>query len=84
MLERRNREVDLANSTAVATIASQHSQIGRGSREDRVPAREGEASWRDANDGVRLGVQREDTAENLRIGTETSAPQRVAHYRDVI
>jgi hypothetical protein len=33
LLERRNREADLANSTEVSTITSQHSQIGRGPRE---------------------------------------------------
>ena len=35
MLERRNREVDLANSTAVSNFASRHSQIGRGSRDGK-------------------------------------------------
>jgi hypothetical protein len=33
LLERRNREVDLANFTAVSTITSQHSQISRGPRD---------------------------------------------------
>ena len=33
MLERHNREVDLADSTAGSTIPSQRSQIGRGSRD---------------------------------------------------
>src|SRR5581483_5729114 len=48
------------------------------------PARKGEARCRDTNDGVRLGVQREDTAEHLRIGPEPSTPYRLAQHHHAV
>ena len=79
-----NRQV----GDAAGRRPQRHPQVGS-RRELKVarhlrPARKGEARCRDANDGVRLGVQREDTAEDLRIGTETSPPHRVAQHRDVV
>ena len=80
MLERRNRKVDLANSTEVATIASQHSQIDRGPREleDYLLLKHAVLSrpsgqWNDDDYDVRARLRWQPS---LRAGGDNEAPRK--------